>query len=508
MTRTRRSIYSLMAMYLNTGVALVAGIVATPLLFDWLGDERLGIVRMGQQWLGYALLISMGLDGALSVHFAKAAAEGVRESMLRTLRGGLRAYFAVTLGSMAWVGILWLLAPWFFNLETSPLLPELRTALIVAAVGQFAVMLSAFKPLAEAQQRGYIAYLAGAAGWTVATIASLAFAYNGGGLPGQFAALACAPLVTGLLLAVDAVRRYPELLKHPGGDSIHQIGSFNGPMLLYQVCSRLSFLSDAIIVGLILGPLAVAPFTTTQSLIMLIQAVILGIGNATWGALAHLHHTGQHEAFSHRLVQLTRFVSILACAGIVPAATWNQTFVLAWVKQPQRFAGETLTLLTAAAAILMCVNATWGWPLITLGHVKRLLRVLLAGTVLNLGVSVACTFAFGSTGTPLGSLANQVLVIFVGYAWLLHSIFGTPMRKLMSAAAGPWLLAVPYAVGLHVLAAELDLETWFPKRIVRMGSVAGLIAVFGSLYILLALYTVMPAADRREWLNRFLKRPA
>jgi O-antigen/teichoic acid export membrane protein len=514
MTRTRRSLYSLAATYLNTGVGLLSGLIATPLLFDWLGDERLGVVRMGQEWLGYALLISMGVDNALAIHFARAAAAGDREASLRAIRGGIRVYFLVSLGAIVWVLFLDAFAPMFFNFERSNLPPdsrlellgELRTGLLLAAVGQFALIFATFKPLAEAEQRGYVSQAYLAIGALAGLIASLVFAYSGGGLAGQFAALTIPPLVAGLLLAIDTFRRYPELLRHPFGPALTGIFAVIGWMLVYQICSRLSFLSDCIIIGQVRGLEEVAAFSTTQRLILLLQTIVFGIGNASWAALADLHNRGLHEAFNHRLMQLTRIVSIIACALIVPAAVWNRDFVIAWVREPRRYAGDAVTYLTAASAMIMCVCALWGWPLLSTGRVRKVLSYFIVGFVVNITISVAASYWLGPYGPPLASFVNLSCVFLWWCPLVLQREFGTSMRKLLAAAAGPWLLAIPYAAFWALITSQVDLQTVLEGRIARMAAVSGLVGVGATGYLLLALALVVPSADRREWLGRWRRR--
>src|SRR5262249_22099631 len=156
--------------------SLIAGLIAAPLLLEWLGQERLGITRVATQWFGYSQLLALGLDGALAVGFARAAASGNRTEILDTLRGRLRSYFAVAVGAAIWILVLYLFAPSVFNVHDPVVVAELRTGLLIAAIGQFTILLSSFKPLAEAEQRGYVVNLAMTVGTVCGTAVSLLLA--------------------------------------------------------------------------------------------------------------------------------------------------------------------------------------------------------------------------------------------------------------------------------------------------------------------------------------------
>ena len=91
--RTRRSILTFLAGELFAGVTIIAGLLATPPLLRWLGDERFGAFRVTSDWYGYLSLFELGLSGALLPLLARAI--GLEDLVLirQTLAAGVRAYF-------------------------------------------------------------------------------------------------------------------------------------------------------------------------------------------------------------------------------------------------------------------------------------------------------------------------------------------------------------------------------------------------------------------------------
>jgi hypothetical protein len=141
------------------------------------------------------------------------------------------------------------------------------------------------------------------------------------------------------------------------------------------------------------------------------------------------------------------------------------------------------------------------------GRVRKVVPYLLVGLVVNLSISLAASYWLGSYGPPLASLVNLSCIVLWWCPLVVQREFGTSMRKLLAAAAGPWLLAVPYAALWALIASQVDLQALLPGRIARLGVIGGLIGLGAAGYFLLALALVVPAADRREWLGRW-RRPS
>ena len=360
-----------------------------------------------------------------------------------------------------------------------------------------------FRPLAEAEQRGYLVNLLLAAQLLGAAVAGVALAYAGWGLVGQFAALVIGGVIFHLGLAWDGVRRYPDVLAR--GQAIAGVGrslwALSWPTLLFSLSGRIGLLTDDLVVAGLLGPTAVASFFLTQRLIAVAGAQVQAVGGSTWAGLIDLHFRGEQEVFVRRFAQLTRLTAALGAGLLMPLAVWNRDLIVLWVGS-DRYAGVWVTWLAGANAWVLGILSVWTWPLTGAGLVRVTLPAIVCSTAVNLGVSFAATAAVGLPGPLIGTAAA-----FAGVQWwwtllLLRRHFSVPPRLLLEAVAGPVSLAVPHGIILVVLAKVLPAYGRDWPRWAALLAVAGWLAAASGGYFVLAWFLAFPAADRAELVGR------
>ena len=318
-SRSRRATWTFALSLAATVSGALAALITTPLLLLYLGDERVGAYRVAAEWIAYLALLDFGITGALQVAFAKALGTGNRAGVSAAVRAGARAGLILAVAT-ALCGLGLAVAGPYMLRDMSPEVgEELRLGLLLALVAVLWAPFIAFRPLAEAGQRGYVVQIAMIIQcWLTAGLV-IGLAAAGAGLPGQFLAVAIGNGVAVLILFWDGLRRYPEILA-AAAPAVALPVAFSGSMFAFNLLSRIGLHSDSIIVGLTLGPTAVVAFTVTQRLLLLADAQVMALGSASWGALAELHHQGQTERFNKRLTQLTRWTGVFGFTLLVPIA--------------------------------------------------------------------------------------------------------------------------------------------------------------------------------------------
>ena len=147
MQRTGRSIFNFSSGLLLQAITLGIGIVSTPLLLHWLGDERYGAFRAASDWANYLTLLELGISGSLLSFLAKAIGIGERKQILLTLVTGIKAYLKIML-MMILAGIVL----GFFITHLVPvqghLVSELQNGYWLGFLGIFLLPLNPFQLLA------------------------------------------------------------------------------------------------------------------------------------------------------------------------------------------------------------------------------------------------------------------------------------------------------------------------------------------------------------------------
>ncbi len=437
-----------------TATTVLIAFISTPLLLRWLGPERFGAVRAAGDWFGHLTLLELGLGGALPPLLAMALGRGEREHARRLLGAGIRLFGVVALAALA-AGVVIALT----SARLVPVGASLRQDLMLAcAIGLVPPLLYPLVPyaaLAEAEQRGYVVQAFTLAQSLVTTALALTLAWAGWGITGQFVALGAGVALFRIGLAGVGASRLPGALAaaaaSPDAEVRAAIRRLNLPTFLVNLSGRLGLYTDNIIVALLLGPTQVVPLFLTQRLAGLAGGQLLGLGNASWAALAELHAMGRRDVFVARLLELTRLVAGLAVAVLVPIAAYNHHFVVRWVGQAS-FGGDAVTLLACVNAYLLALISLWGWCFGGTGQMPLLAPLAVAGAALNIAASIAATRMLGLAGPLVGTLIGIGATSTWYLPILLRRHFGVPLGELVRSALVPLVWGLPAGAALHWLA--------------------------------------------------------
>lgn len=462
--RTRRSALNFATGLLGTVVTIAVAFITTPLLLRWLGTERFGAVRTMADWFGHIALVELGLAGALAPVLVMAVGRNDEGAVRRTMAEGIRAYFRVAALAAAAGITLTAFITWLVPVGAG-LATDLRIAGLIAVGGLLLYPLAPFRTLAEASQRGWVVNAASLAQSLGTTALAVLLASQGAGIAGQFAALFLGQLLFLVLLTRDGLARYGGLLRAAAREprdaqAREQIRKLNLPTLLYDLSGRVGFMTDNIVVTMVLGgPAFATPLFLTQRLIVIALGQLQGVGTASWAALGQLHALGRVDVFNARLIDLTRLVSALSIAVLVPIAAYNRVFIGLWVGA-QQYGGDFVTTLAAFNAFVIALVSLWGWCFSGTGRVATLVPVMLVSAALNLVLSVSATYLIGLAGPLLGTGVAIACTTLWYLPRRLHRDFGTPPAALARAATGPLLWAALPAAAIVWLAQREPPGSW------------------------------------------------
>ena len=294
-------------------------------------------------------------------------------------------------------------------------------------------------------------------------------------------------------LKVPAI--FLDAIKGPSAETARaDVRRLNMPTFVMNLCGRISLVTDNIVVSGLLSPALVTPFVLTQRLTSLAQRELQTIGNASWAALAELNAQGRKDIFSRRLLELTRLVAVVGLAALIPIVAFNRQFVSLWVGGG-RYAGDLITALAAANALMQAIFSLWGWCVTGTGQVQRIIPMTIVQTVLNLGLSIVFTLTFGLAGPLLGTTAAFLAVSVWYMPRLMSEMFEVSTSSLVFSVGAPLILAIPYAAVVDWLVRSYGATGWI--------GVAYQMSAAGSIYLLLAWLLVFYPEDRANLMSRF-----
>jgi O-antigen/teichoic acid export membrane protein len=462
--RVRRSLLNFATTALLMGVNMAVAILATPLLLDWLGESAYGGYRVVNDAYGYLTLLELGLGGAIAPLLARAIGRGDERALRETVAAGSRAYFWVLLATLAVGLVLTPVVPRFAKDLDPGQVVDLKRGWLLGLAAFMTLVLLPLRSVVEARQLGYVVNLLLTVQSLVITGTSLVLAHAGWGITGQALAQVAGVWCFSLALAAGVFRGHPGLLRAvltmpTARETRRALRNLSAPMLVINVCGRVSVMSDNLIIGGILGAQRVAVLVNTQKLVNMGHSILLSVGNASWAALAELHAQGQRETFNRRLIEITRVVAVLAVVGLVPVVAYNRAFFRLWLPG-KTYGGDLVIVLAAVNAALVAEQALWGWCFAVTGKARALVPQVITAAALNLSASVVLTSRLGLAGPLIGTTVACVGVGLWAMPWLLHRSFGTPVGPLLRAVGVPFAVGAAAAGALRGLTGVHEPSGW------------------------------------------------
>ncbi|MEA5581399.1 MATE family efflux transporter [Nodularia harveyana UHCC-0300] len=497
MQRTGRSVVNFSSGIMLQVMTLGIGIISTPLLLSWLGDERYGAFRAANDWGNYLNLLELGVSGSLMALLAKAVGMGDPKEIRLTLATGIRAYLKIM--------IVMVLAGVGLGLFITRLVPvegvlvgELQTGYWLAFIGIFLLPLTPFRLLADASQRSYFANLFIIFQSLIITSLALLLARGGFGITGQYIAALAGGVAFQVLMCWDGLRRYPDVFSAIMDSKAQKpiekkLWQLNWSAFTLNLSGQVGLFTDNIIISYSLSPATVVPFFVTQRLAALAQSQIQGIGNATWAALADLYAKGERERFNARLIELTRLVAVMGVTFMVAIAAYNHHFIRLWVGE-DRFGGDGVTFLAVSNGFLLGILSLWGWCFSGTGNQPKLVLPSILAAGINFIASIICTRFLGIIGPLLGTFIAFTTVSLWQLPLLMREVFSTSVKQLFLAVVQPLAVGIPYGLVIWYIAKSHTPWGWIGLGIEM--SLAALI------YLIIAWLLVLNESERQQWRDR------
>ncbi len=343
---TRRSLLNTVGALLVYLVFLGAGFVSKKYLVVFLGPVAFGAWEICYRLLNYVSPGEGPVSQTLKWILANKGAVVDTDGLKRYIGGAFILWACLILPILlVGGGIAWL-SPRFIN--------DLPPGLV--SVVQWASFIIVIGLLAETWSRLYLGVLQGSnllykATWATSffhilgMVLMITAAYHGFGLGGMAVSLIITSLISGatyLRLVKSWVPWFG--LEKPRREELKELLSLGSWMYAWSFVSRLLFLSDLVIVGMVQGALAVTTLTFTQYAphvgiylaAMATTAVAPGLGRIL----------GEGDFFRVKAVreELAAIIWILIIVAGVCILAWNRTLVTLWVGA-DKFAGWHINLL-------------------------------------------------------------------------------------------------------------------------------------------------------------------
>jgi O-antigen/teichoic acid export membrane protein len=207
-------------------------------------------------------------------------------------------------------------------------------------------------------------------------------------------------------------------------------------IVISQMATALLSGTDVLVIGAVLGPVAVVPYTITDKLVTIFSNPPLHFIIAAQPALSEIR-TGADRArlfgVCNALTQVVLMVSgFLACLVIAV----NGGFVTWWVGSNE-FAGNHVVFALVGTMLLSHWTTTTVSAIFSLGFERLISFTTVINGIVTLGLTVLLTRRFGLVGAPVASIIGFVAIGLPAHLFVIARETGTTLFAGVAALL-PW----------------------------------------------------------------------
>jgi O-antigen/teichoic acid export membrane protein len=443
MSRKERAAKGFAANLLQFFLQTALQILLVPLILKVAGQETLGAYAALMQAVGYLILLDLGFTFALNRYLAYA--QGVEDdgtyftNVLNTGRTFLLGvgiiYSLVTVGLAFGIGTL---------LKLSPTLNfQARIAVLgLAAWGLIRFPLSVFGSTLISLQDMAFRYLMLGVANSLRLIASLGLVYWGFGLVGLIAAIIVSEAVDFSVCRWRFKRLRPAVKTRWGIHDIklfREMFAFSLQALLISIAGRFIFGTDKLIAGSLWGAVQASVYYTTQLPSFIGWSVLTKIADNASPAINELYAKKDWQRLRGAYLNLYRYTMLLALPFTLGLIILNKYFIALWVG-PVQYGGISLTIWTAAFALLLSISHISYVFLVASGYIRDYSKINLVEGLVNLGLCILLGWFFGLAGIA-ASLFLAHLINFFYVQWKIQSDLAISIKDILRQCLAPSLEA-------------------------------------------------------------------
>jgi O-antigen/teichoic acid export membrane protein len=477
LSRTKRFLSGVSFGYANQVVVTVVGLWLTPFLLHRIGQHDYGLWLVGAQILTYLTLLDFGIVALLprATAYATGRAGSVEAATdLPEIIGQTARIVFYQMPFVALVAIvLWISTPNEWGTLRFPLGLVMLTFVVTFPLRIFQAVLQGLQELA---------FLGKAliASWFFSTAVAIWLVLSGFGLY----ALAISWVVMQFTMALGCYWRlksrfasaFPRrIFPLPWAVARKQI-SQGFWVSVAQVAQVLVNGTDLLILGKVLGPLAVVPYVCSGKLISVLSNQPQMLMQTAAPALSEMKMAESPEKVFQVCTALSQALLIFSGAVVCVVLTINQSFVNWWVG-PDQYGGQLLSALLLLSMLLRHWNTTAVYAIFCFGYERRIFITTLLDGVVTVCGAILFARLFGTIGAPMGAISGVCLVSLPGNLLALTRESGVTFIILLRSL-WPWFFRFVLLMSGAWFVQRLYVPQGFPSimfTVLATSSVYGLI---------------------------------
>lgn len=455
--------------YLAMLSALGVGLFSVPVALRFLSDEEFGLWNIVGQSLGYLLLLDFGVSWSASRMLAGPLASGDSKE--------LNSWWTVIVTILSIQGLLIAgigLAVTddvidFFHLS-SGLVPDAKllwTGMILINAVQ--MPFRAYSGVLYCQDRWYVVHLISIlTSWLnlLAFVGMLALGYR----TSAYLVASCLSIGCSCLLGLAVVRRSGLSLRLSlrsfDAEKVRSLFKFSSGIFLLAMAAQLTFMSQSIIIGKVVGVGAVTAFVVSSKSFSVILQLLRRAFEAYSPRWMQIYVGGDKESVLREWRQTMSWIFPVGFIGAMGILIFNRSFSMLY-GGPQNHEDRLFDLLLAIGLLTQIFVYSMGcvFPLST--RIKGWCLSGFGDAIVQIGLGIVLARKFGSNGLLLGALMGPALLSIPYLVMKSPGELGASTREMLGGFGSVFILAVSgLAAGFALLSRfSSSAEGWWPTHV-------------------------------------------
>jgi len=212
-------------------------------------------------------------------------------------------------------------------------------------------------------------------------------------------------------------RRYPDVrinLSYFRMERVRKIFSFSAYVLLLSAGARLTFQTDALVIGAYQDVASIAPYAVANSLILCLMDFVIAIAAVVAPMATKMHAEGRLDDLREIFLKWSKVATAVALVSGLCLMILGPRFIGRWVDPSfEQSSGAVLIVLLASCFIFLPVRGVAVPMMMGLGKPRIPAIAYISAGLLNLALSIALVKPFGLVGVAFGTAIPNVLFAIV-----------------------------------------------------------------------------------------------
>jgi O-antigen/teichoic acid export membrane protein len=429
---------------------LVISFFLAPFVVNRLGSTYYGIWVIMMQLTGYLYLLDFGVRESVIRYVSKYNAEDDAQKIDCVINSALILYSIICFLCIVTAAVIAYIFPFVFKVAQQ----DIHLARIVVLItginlGQFFVF-NVFTGVLMGLQR-YDIFNKVSICFALVRVALIVYFLNRG-----YGIIALATIQLGINVVINLINfalsrrilKFHFAIRYYIKDRstiIKQLVNYSFFVLLINICQKIIFYTDALVIGYFLPAAAITYYAIAGNLIEYLRRFVITMASVLNPLISELESRQDPENIIKVLIQGTKFSLLIGTPICAVYYTMGKNFIQLWMGAEYALPAASVLSILAVTHLFSLPHYTVSSVLYGLSRHKIIAYSKMFEAVANILLSIVLVKSYGIVGVAYGTAIPHLISVLFVFPVMITRMMDLSLKKyLLSSYTGPLISAVPF----------------------------------------------------------------